>query len=124
MNRDGRLKAGRIHRGMGRRKQHVYALFPAHGRISFQLPRVARKIFVRTELRGIDKDADDDRIAAYSRGADERAMTLVQSSHRRDEPDAHAFSMPRAAIGPHARWGTDNSHYTAGGEVPHPGRDP
>jgi hypothetical protein len=60
--------------------------------------RIAREVFIRAELRGIDENRDDDAVGRPSRRLDKRQMAGVQRAHRRHQADSLASGAPRANV--------------------------
>ena len=53
--------------------------------VLFEIPRIAREILTRTELRRIDKDRDHDHVALTPGAPHQAQVALVQRAHGGDE---------------------------------------
>jgi hypothetical protein len=59
--------------------------------IALEISRIRSEVFVRAKLRGIDKDAHDDKVAVLSSNIYESEMPLVEIPHRGHKTDAVAL---------------------------------
>ena len=72
---EGSAAIFRVHLVVGRGENDVDTSGTAESDVAFQVPRVARKIFLRTELGGINIDADDD----FAIGTDDAASMFYEA---------------------------------------------
>ena len=80
--------ARRIHLVRTRRENRIRAMRSANFQIGLHGARVFGQVFVRTELRWVNENADHDGAALAGVRAcriDQRSMAGVQRTHRRDE---------------------------------------
>ena len=71
----------RIHLFQAGSEQQVHALSLQELAVLLQIARVARKIFIRTELRWVHEYGCRHHVALPTSGADERQMPFVQRAH-------------------------------------------
>ena len=86
-DRDDRVEAGRVDLGRVRGEDDVHALRLADREIARLGARIARVVLGDVELARVDEDRDDRRRVGGARLAHERAVTVVEPAHRRDEAD-------------------------------------
>jgi hypothetical protein len=73
----------------GRRGEDVvHVVIGESHRVFRQIARVAREVFLRPELFGVDEDRDDHDIAHAPRLAHEAQVAFMQRAHRRHQPDS------------------------------------
>ena len=89
----GEIRAVHIFRF--RMKYDIYAF----GGVRFQIPRISRQIFRRTELNRVDKHADDNAVIFGACSVNQTSVTVVQITHRRDETDGKPFFLPLSCDG-------------------------
>ena len=78
----------RIHLCWRRGKNHLSAGLSANLQVGLKRTRIFLKIFARPELRGIDKNADDDEIAIFNRCFYQRDMANVKRAHGRHKTNS------------------------------------
>jgi hypothetical protein len=84
---DEGLKTDGIQFGRFGVKDHIDAGRLAQRDIVVEGPRVAVKILIRAELRGIDEDRRHDNVVVALRLAQQGGMAFVERAHRRHEAD-------------------------------------
>ena len=83
--------AGRIHL-LGGGGEEGFSTFPGGElEIGGERAGIAGEVFFRAELPGIDEESDDDEIAGFGSGANERGMTGVERAHGGHECNASAL---------------------------------
>ena len=85
-HRDRATAAKNLVRLRGEKKIHA-ARFGETG-IAIAIARIAREIFVRSELEWIHEQAHHDDLRALASAVDQREMPFVQRAHGRDERDS------------------------------------
>ncbi len=98
---------GRIHEGRRRREDELNAFGAEVREITGQVPRVALEVFVRSELRRVDEDADDHPLALVAGLTDESEVALVQRAHGGHEAER---SGDGRSPGPQGREALDHVH--------------
>jgi hypothetical protein len=76
-HRDRRLEPGRIHRRIVRQKDEVHALVLKQAQVPICVAWIGVEVFVRRELRGVDKDAGGETSVLASGAANERKVSFV-----------------------------------------------
>ena len=87
---DPRVETGRVDLADRRCEEDVHARRFGHRDVARQVARVALEIRRVAELRGIDEQADDHRVALAAGRVEQRHVSRVERAHRRDEADAAA----------------------------------
>ena len=79
------LESIRIHLARAGRKHGIHHEGLKQRHVRFQIARVAVEVLGGAELGRVDKNGDDDHIALAFGLADQTQVTVVQTSHRRDQ---------------------------------------
>src|SRR5687767_4249357 len=86
-----------IHRPIGRREQDVHPCSSAKSSISLEIPWIPVQVFIGTELRWVDVDAQhDDAFSAdlAARDLDEAKMAFVEITHGGNQPYGQPLPSP------------------------------
>ena len=83
-------------------KTDINAFLFAQGSIARNGTGIFGEVFMGTELRRIDEDADYERIASQPGCSNQRPMPIVQRPHSRHEPNPYTFTPEPLSPGGHA----------------------
>src|SRR5581483_6406047 len=93
----------RVELAGGGREQHVDALLRRDRDVGRLVARVAAEVGLVVELRRVDEEAGDHRVALGAGGTEQCDVAGVVGAHRRDEADAGRALERRARLRDHAR---------------------
>jgi hypothetical protein len=87
---DPRREACRIDLGHGRNEEKVDTRLFGETRVALLVPRIAREVVVCPELGRVDEERYDYDLAFGASCTEQRQMSVVERSHRRNETDTDA----------------------------------
>ena len=93
--RDVGGKCRRIHRSRRRRKKNVRSVSAANLAVRIKRARIFFVVFVRSELRGIDENGNDEDVGARAGFVHERSVSGMKIAHGRDEGDSFSLRAER-----------------------------
>src|SRR5262245_36787323 len=119
--REGQLRE-RVHFLRRWIENDVRTLLPANFQVLFQCSRIYRIVLVWTELKRIDKNADDDHAAFPARRSNQRCMTRMDRSHGWNKADEATGNSRWGKRGKWGRWGKRFSNVLKGLDYIHGGQ--